>query len=179
MSFVVKFRFRTQKMWPNTCFLLCVFTEIDPPVVERSKAWVCGRSLPGIVGSNPARFIIVCRCEGCVLRQARGVLPNVVCLSVIAMRRQWGGPNPLQAVMPWEKKNLIANALHNKLWPSNETALKIYQMNHKLTCWDPSTFISRWLLTPGSSNTSAIFFNIYRLINIWRFMHYKRSVIFA
>ena len=65
-----------------------VFSRRSIPVVERSKAWVCGRSLPGIVGSNPARFIIVCRCEGCVLRQARGVLPNVVCLSVIAMRRQ-------------------------------------------------------------------------------------------
>jgi hypothetical protein len=24
------------------------------PVTARSKAWVCGRSLPGIVGSNPA-----------------------------------------------------------------------------------------------------------------------------
>ena len=36
------------------------------PVVARSKAWVFGRSLTGIVGSNPARDMDVC-CEYCVL----------------------------------------------------------------------------------------------------------------
>jgi hypothetical protein len=30
------------------------------PVAARSKAWVCGRSLAGIVGSNPAGSIDVC-----------------------------------------------------------------------------------------------------------------------
>jgi hypothetical protein len=29
------------------------------PVVARSKAWVCGRSLAGIVGSNPAKSMDV------------------------------------------------------------------------------------------------------------------------
>ena len=30
------------------------------PVAERSKAWVCGRSLAGIAGSNPAGDMDVC-----------------------------------------------------------------------------------------------------------------------
>jgi len=30
------------------------------PVAERSKAWVCGRSLAGIVGSNTAGGMDVC-----------------------------------------------------------------------------------------------------------------------
>jgi hypothetical protein len=30
------------------------------PVAVRSKAWVCGRSLAGIAGSNPAEDIDVC-----------------------------------------------------------------------------------------------------------------------
>ena len=38
------------------------------PIEEasRHKAWVCGRSLAGIVGSNPSRGIVVC-CERCVM----------------------------------------------------------------------------------------------------------------
>jgi len=35
------------------------------PVVARSKAWVYGRSLAGIVGSNPAGGMDVCLC--CVI----------------------------------------------------------------------------------------------------------------
>jgi hypothetical protein len=30
------------------------------PLAARSKAWVCGRSLAGIVGSNPTGSIDVC-----------------------------------------------------------------------------------------------------------------------
>ena len=30
------------------------------PVAARSKAWVCGRSFAGIVGSNPAGGMDVC-----------------------------------------------------------------------------------------------------------------------
>ena len=32
---------------------------VPVPVATRSKAWVCGRSLPGIVGSNPAGVVEV------------------------------------------------------------------------------------------------------------------------
>ena len=52
----------------------------------------------------PAEWMSVC-CECCVLRRAdhssRGVLPSVVCLSVIVKPR-WGGPGPLGAVPPRE-----------------------------------------------------------------------------
>ena len=37
------------------------------PVAERSKAWVGGRLLIGIVGSNPVADMDVCLCECCVL----------------------------------------------------------------------------------------------------------------
>jgi hypothetical protein len=38
-----------------------VFRDIEPiPVAARSKAWVCGRLLAGIVGSNPAYGMDVC-----------------------------------------------------------------------------------------------------------------------
>jgi hypothetical protein len=36
------------------------------PVAARSKAWVCGRSLAGIVGSNPAGAWMSVSCECCV-----------------------------------------------------------------------------------------------------------------
>jgi hypothetical protein len=41
--------------------LLGILTVKRPiPVVAQSKAWVCDRSLAGIVGSNPAEDIDVC-----------------------------------------------------------------------------------------------------------------------
>jgi len=57
------------------------------PVTARSKAWVYGRSLAGIVGSNPAGDMDVC-VECCVLsgrglcdelhHSSRGVVPSVM-----------------------------------------------------------------------------------------------------
>jgi hypothetical protein len=38
----------------------CNDTTVPIPVAARSKAWVCGRSLAGIVGSNPAGDMDVC-----------------------------------------------------------------------------------------------------------------------
>ena len=57
-----------------------------------SKAWVHSCSLAGIVGSNPAGGLDMMSgsCECCVGRadrSSRGVLPNVVCLSVIVKLR--------------------------------------------------------------------------------------------
>jgi hypothetical protein len=58
------------------------------PVAARSKAWVCGRSLAGITGSNPAGAwmsvvsVVSCHVEGLITRQKKS-LPTVVCLSVI------------------------------------------------------------------------------------------------
>jgi hypothetical protein len=34
--------------------------QLPIPVAARSEAWVCGRSLTGIVGSNPAGGMDVC-----------------------------------------------------------------------------------------------------------------------
>jgi hypothetical protein len=63
------------------------------PVAARSKAWVCGRSLDGRVSSNPAGesrwclgrslLVTVLCCEVEVSASFRGILPIVVCLSVI------------------------------------------------------------------------------------------------
>jgi hypothetical protein len=36
------------------------------PLAARSKAWVCGRTLVGVAGSNAAGDVDVC-CECCVL----------------------------------------------------------------------------------------------------------------
>jgi hypothetical protein len=78
------------------------------------KAWVCSRSLAGIVCSNPTGGMDVCLLWMlCVVRQrslrrtdhsSRGILPSAVCLSVIMKPRQWGCPDPLGAVAPGWKK---------------------------------------------------------------------------
>ena len=41
-------------------FLQNSMSDIAISVFARSKAWVCGRSLAGIVGSNPAAGMFVC-----------------------------------------------------------------------------------------------------------------------
>ena len=41
-------------------FLVVEFVELLIPVAAQSKAWVCGRSLAGTVGSNPAGAMDVC-----------------------------------------------------------------------------------------------------------------------
>ena len=46
------------------------------PVAARSKAWICGRSLVGIVGSNPTGGMDVC-CECCVL-SGRGLCVGLI-----------------------------------------------------------------------------------------------------
>jgi hypothetical protein len=83
--------------------------KISPiPVAAPSKPWVCGRSLDGIAGSNQTGCILCLSCECCAwsLRRAdhlsKGLLPTVVCLSVIVKHRIWGGPGPLGAVETWK-----------------------------------------------------------------------------
>ena len=90
----------------NTC------TNNTPnPAAARSKAWVCEISFAGIVGSNPAGAMDVCAVWMlCVVRKSslsradllsRGVLPTVVCLSVIVKPGQWEDPGPLGTVAKW------------------------------------------------------------------------------
>ena len=52
-------------------------TLLPIPVATRSKAWVCGLSLAGIVGSNPAEVIDVLS------------LVNVVCYQVEVFAMSW------------------------------------------------------------------------------------------
>jgi hypothetical protein len=73
--------------------------------VARSKAWVGGHSLAGIVVSNPAGtwmpvpLWLFCFVSYRFLRWAdhsfRGVLANVECLCVIAKPKEWGGLGPV------------------------------------------------------------------------------------
>jgi hypothetical protein len=46
-------------------------------VAAWSKAWVCGRSLAGIVGSNPAGAWMALSCECCVL-SGRGLCDGLI-----------------------------------------------------------------------------------------------------
>jgi hypothetical protein len=44
--------------------LHCMYSDVTNAMAARSKVWVYGRSLAGIVGSNPARGMGVCAtCE--------------------------------------------------------------------------------------------------------------------
>jgi hypothetical protein len=50
----------------------------------------------------------------------RGVLPSVVCLSVLVKPRQRGGPGPLLGVAQW-KEIIVRNGL--EIWKENATLL--------------------------------------------------------
>jgi len=83
-------------------------------VAAWSKALVCGRSLAGNAGSNPAGDMDVCLSrllcivkQSCLRRADRSsgtVLPSVMCLSVISKPQQWGGIGPKGATASWKKK---------------------------------------------------------------------------
>jgi len=72
------------------------------------------RSLAGKAGSNPTAGMYVCLlCLLCVIRKrslrradhsSTGVLPSAVCRIVIVKSQPWGGPGPLEVVIPWRKK---------------------------------------------------------------------------
>ena len=47
------------------------------PVAARSKAWVCGRLLAGIAGSNPSGAWMSVSCECCVL-SGRGICVSLI-----------------------------------------------------------------------------------------------------
>jgi hypothetical protein len=90
--------------FPHSKEYLWTLSVMPIPMAARSTAWVCGRSLAGIVGSNPAGGMDVCLLWMlCVVRyrslrranhSSREVLPSVVCLSqcdreASIMRRPW------------------------------------------------------------------------------------------
>jgi len=65
-----------------TAITLCSVVPLLVPVTARTKMWVCGRSLTGNDGSNPARNIDVC-CECCVL------VGRSLCVGLIALSYVW------------------------------------------------------------------------------------------
>ena len=79
---------RVQKLkYCNWNIILCIFHALDIlnyiyfqqiahkpiPVAARSKAWVCGRSLAGIAGSNPVGGMVVFVSCGCWLLLGRDI----------------------------------------------------------------------------------------------------------
>jgi hypothetical protein len=82
------------------------------PVAARSKTWVCGRSLAGIVGSNSAGAWISVSRECCAL-SGRGLCVRLItrpeqsyrvwCVWVWSRSLNNGGPGPLGAAAPLEK----------------------------------------------------------------------------
>ena len=103
------------------------------PVAARFKDWVCGRSLVGIVGSNPAEGMDVCLLwvlrvvkERSLCRAdhlSRGVLTSVACLNVVVKPGWWWGPGPLGAVAQWwgggSLQYLTKNAFNENLMSSS------------------------------------------------------------
>jgi len=57
--FIVQKLIREQNLTKNQKLVSAIYVWTNP-VAARSNAWVCGRSLAGIVGSNPARVTDVC-----------------------------------------------------------------------------------------------------------------------
>ena len=67
-------------------------------MIVRFKVWVCGRSLAGVAGSNAAKnmdasllwvlYVVRLRFWRRADHAPRGVLPSVVCLSVIAKHKK-------------------------------------------------------------------------------------------
>jgi len=92
----------------------------------RVKAWVCGPSIAGIAGSNPAVGMDVCVLwvlSGIYLSRednlSRGVVQSVVCLSVIVKPRQRSDPGPLGAVQPGKRSVLKSTNLLIVLFSSS------------------------------------------------------------
>jgi hypothetical protein len=89
--------------------LKILYSSVPIPVAARSKALVCGRSLAGIAGSNPAGSMYV-SCECCVLwrrglcngrsivqRSPTECAVSEYDLEAATIRRSW----PTRAVEPW------------------------------------------------------------------------------
>jgi len=62
---------------PRHCDYSYVFLTTPTTVAVQSKAWVCGRSLAGIVGSNPVGAWMSVSCECCVL-SGRGLCVGLI-----------------------------------------------------------------------------------------------------
>jgi hypothetical protein len=106
------------------------------PVAMLFKAWVSGRSLAGIAGSNPAGDMYVCPLWIlCVVRwrslrradhSSRGILQSALCLNVIVKRRQWGDLGPGGVVEPRRRRPQYDSS---SLWKSEVLIFNIFAIN--------------------------------------------------
>jgi hypothetical protein len=97
-------------------------------VAALSKAWVYGRSLVGIVGSNPAGAWMSVSCECCVLSGrglCDGLIPRPesptecgVSKSVIAKPRQLRRPRPPRGCRAIEKKIIQSKEYNGRKFQS-------------------------------------------------------------
>ena len=101
-------------------------------MAARSEAHVCGLSRVEIVGSNPAGGIdgyLLCvvryRSLGRAYHSSRGVLPSVMCLSVIVKPRKLGDRGPLGALAPWEEIQDISCTIRSYMQPYFETIFEV------------------------------------------------------
>jgi len=86
---------------------------ITVPVTAPSKAWVCGRAIAGIVGSNPAGVMYVSwercvsgrgLCDGPTTRLEKSSQVWYECdRGTSTLRRPW----PTRAIEPWGKKKVL------------------------------------------------------------------------
>jgi hypothetical protein len=66
-------------MQQDTTYKIYSLNVLRPiPVAERPRAWVCGRSLAGIAGSNPAGDIDACLFVRVVCFQVRGLCDGLI-----------------------------------------------------------------------------------------------------
>ena len=105
----------------------CIDHSWPTRVAARPKAWVCGRSLAGIVGLNPAGAWKSIPCERCVM-SGRGLCVGLitrpeesyrvgcVCLSVIVKPWLWGGPGPLVGCWVMKREILQLWSVLCRLW---------------------------------------------------------------
>jgi len=84
-------------------FILPYMFPLPIPVTARSKAWVCGRSLPGLTGSNPAGTWMFVSCE-CRVLSGTGLCVMLIslpgesyrmcaCLCMIYKPQEWEAPD--------------------------------------------------------------------------------------
>jgi hypothetical protein len=103
-------------------------------VATRSKAWVCGRSPAGIVGSNPTGSMDVCLLSMfCVVRQTSLSVWSLVlrsptecgvsgCDREASIMRPW----PTTAVAPWQNCTIPCNAVQGLGYGLADLSIQIY-----------------------------------------------------
>jgi hypothetical protein len=145
---------------------LCIFPKqcvyVPVPRVVWSKAWVCGRSLTRIVGSNPTGDMDVCLLWVlCVVRQRSlrragprsGVLSSVVCPKCdYETSKKWGGLGP-QGLLSHKKVYLcVSYDSDNEQWLFRylKITLSLCSVVSLCVLWDWNWFLCIFVLWRNS-----------------------------